>query len=163
MTAVVAMPADATAVYTRLSQLPVTLSIGTKAAFQNGSKYDHRFVNEIQMYLCDTHTTTGVSGEVMTIQTCADEDDKTWYCAWEGQMDGSGFHGRQMAFRTRERFWEAGTHVWQVNANSSGTNTDNTTWSGELSASTRVPQGVAMVTAAVDVLPIQDARAGVAV
>ena len=37
-------------------------------------------------------------------------------------------HGRQIVFRTTERFWEPGKHVWQLNANSSATNTNNTIW-----------------------------------
>ena len=160
MTAAVARPTDAMAVFTGLSQLPVTLSIGTQAAFKSGYKYDYRFVDEIQMYLCDSHTTTGVTGEVMAIQGATDPENQMWYVAWEGQMDGSDFRGRQMAFRTQERFWEPGTHVWQLNANNSGTNTDNTTWQGNMSAITKVPQGVDTVTAAVDVLHIPDARAG---
>ena len=163
MTAAVARPTDAMAVFTGLSQLPVTLSIGTQAAFKSGYKYDYRFVDEIQMYLCDSHTTTGVPGEVMAIQGATDPENQMWYVAWEGQMDGSDFRGRQMAFRTQERFWEDGTHQWQLNANSSSKNTDNTHWTGEMSTITKVPEGVHMVTAAVDVLPIEDAGIGGAV
>ena len=123
----------------------------------------YRFVEEAQMYVCDHQTSTGVPDEVMTIQAATDEDNKTWYCAWEGQMLNSRFHGRQIAFRTHERFWEDGTHQWQLNANSSSKNTDNTIWTGQMSAITKVPEGVHMVTAAVDVLPIEDAGIGGAV
>ena len=144
----------------RPTQLPATLSIGTKKAFAGGQAYHYRFDEGMCMYICDHQTTTNAPGEVMAIQGATDPENQMWYVAWEGQMDGSDFRGRQMAFRTQERFWEPGTHVWQLNANSSGTNTDNTTWQGNMSAITKVPQGVDTVTAAVDVLHIPDARAG---
>ena len=108
-----------------------------------------------------TKTTTGVDGEVMAIEVCEDEYGNTWYAASEGQLsqsgDGQRFHGRQMVFRTRAQFWEAGEHEWQMNANSSATNTDDSRWGDTLRAVTQVDEGVDVVTAAVGILEAADA------
>ena len=148
-------------VYSDPKELPVTLSIGTQRAFDGGYQYTYRFVREIQLYVCDQRTTTGVDGEVMAISISSDDDGNTWYAASEGQLsqsgDGQRFHGRQMVFRTRAQFWEAGEHEWQMNANSSATNTDDSSWGDTLRAVTQVDEGVDVVTAAVGILEAADA------
>ena len=144
-----------TVVYSDLKELPVTLSIGTQRAFDGGYQYTYRFVQEIQLYVCDQRTTTGVDGEVMAISISSDDDGNTWYVASEGQLSGSGdgqrFHGRQMVFRTRAQFWEAGEHEWQMNANCSATNMDDSAWGEILSAVTQVDEHSGVVTAAVGI------------
>ena len=60
------------------TQLPVTLSIGTRRAFDGGYAYHYRFVDELHMYVCDHQTTTNVPGEVMAIATGLDEHMTTW-------------------------------------------------------------------------------------
>ena len=81
---------------------------------------------------------------------------ETWYVASEGQLsrsgDGQRFHGRQMVFRTRDQFWEAGEHEWQMNANSSATNTDDSVWGKSMRAVTQVDENVDKVIAAVGIL-----------
>ena len=148
-------------VYSDPKELPATLSIGTQKAFGGGYEYKYRFVEEINMYVCDHQTTTNVPGEVMALQVGSDECGNTWYVASEGQLsplgDGQRFDGRQIAFRTRERFWEPGEHVWQLNANSSATNTNNTVWGDNMSALTKAPENVSVVSAAVGLLQIADA------
>ena len=145
-----------TVVYSDPKELPVTLSIGTQRAFDGGYQYTYRFVQEIQLYVCDQRTTTGVDGEVMAISISSDDDGKTWYVASEGQLsqsgDGQRFHGRQMVFRTQEEFWVAGEHKWQMNANSSATNTDDSVWGKSMSAVTQVDENVDKVIAAVGIL-----------
>ena len=143
-------------VYSDPKELPVTLSIGTQRAFDGGYQYTYRFVQEIQLYVCDQRTTTGVDGEVMAISISSDDDGNTWYAASEGQLsrsgDGQRFHGRQMVFRTRDQFWEAGEHEWQMNANGSATNTDDSVWGKSMSAVTQVDENVDKVIAAVGIL-----------
>ena len=106
--------------------------------------------------VCDQRTTTGVDGEVMAISISSDDDGNTWYVASEGQLsrsgDGQRFHGRQMVFRTRAQFWEAGEHEWQMNVNSSATNTDDSVWGKSMSAVTQVDENVDKVIAAVGIL-----------
>ncbi len=111
--------------------------------------------------MCDHQTTTSVDGEVMAISVGSDEYGSTWYAASEGQLsqmgDGQMFDGRKIAFRARERFWEPGSHEWQLNANSSATNTNNTVWGNSMDALTKVPEDVSVVSAAVGLLQIADA------
>ena len=137
------------------------MSIGTQKAFDEGYEYKYRFVEEISLYVCDDKTTTSVDGEVMAIEVGEDEYGNTWYAASEGQLsqsgDGQRFHGRQMVFRTRAQFWEAGEHEWQMNANSSATNTDDSRWGDTLRAVTQVDEGVDVVPAAVGILEAADA------
>ena len=144
-----------TVVYSDPKELPVTLSIGTQRAFDGGYQYTYRFVREIQLYVCDQRTTTGVDGEVMAISISSDDDGNTWYAASEGQLsqsgDGQRFHGRQMVFRTQEQFWLAGEHEWQMNANSSATNTDDSVWGRTMHAVTQVDEDVDVVIAAVGI------------
>ena len=106
--------------------------------------------------MCDQRTTTGVDGEVMAISISSDDDGTTWYVASEGQLsrsgDGQRFHGRQMVFRTRAQVWEAGEHEWQLNANSSATNTDDSRWGDTLRAVTQVDEDAGVVIAAVGIL-----------
>ena len=148
-------------VYSDPKELPATLSIGTQKAFEGGYEYKYRFVEEINLYVCDHQTTTSVDGEVMAISVGSDELGNTWYAASEGQLsqsgDGQRFHGRQIVFRTQEQFWEPGTHEWQLNANSSATNTNNTVWGDRMDALTKVPEDVSVVSAAVGLLQIADA------
>ena len=145
-----------TVVYSTPKELPAKLAIGTQKAFDEGYEYKYRFVEEISLYVCDDKTTTGVDGEVMAIEVCEDEYGNTWYAASEGQLsqsgDGQRFHGRQMVFRTRAQFWEAGEHEWQMNANSSATNTDDSVWGKSMSAVTQVDENVDKVIAAVGIL-----------
>ena len=132
------------------TQLPVTLSIGTRRAFDGGYAYHYRFVDEINMYVCDHQTTTNVPGEVMAIQVGVDEQGRNWYVAQEGELVvGQRFDARQFVFRTTERFWEPGSHEWQLNANSSSTNRDNSTWGDNTFAFTEVPENVDWIEAAV--------------
>ena len=144
-----------TVVYSDPVELPVTLTIGTQRAFDGGRQYTYHFMQEIQLYVCDK-TTTGVDGEVMAISISSDDDGKTWYVASEGQLsrsgDGQRFHGRQMVFRTRDQFWEAGEHEWQMNANSSATNTDDSVWGNSMRAVTKVDEDAGVVIAAVGIL-----------
>ena len=42
-------------------QLPVTLTIGTGKAFDEGYAYNYVFVDRIGMYVCDHQTTTKLS------------------------------------------------------------------------------------------------------
>ena len=147
--------------YSHPTQLPSTLSIGTEKAFAGGYEDNYRFVDEINMYVCDHQTTTSVDGEVMAISVGSDEYGNTWYAASEGQLsqsgDGQRFHGRQIVFRTQEQFWEPGSHEWQLNANSSATNTNNTVWGDRMDALRKVPENVGLVVAAVGMLQIADA------
>ena len=62
-----------------------------------------------------------------------------------------------MVFRTQEQFWVAGEHEWQLNANSSATNTNNTVWGDSMDALTKVPEDVSVVSAAVGLLRAADA------
>ena len=137
------------------------MSIGTQKAFDEGYEYKYRFVEEISLYVCDDKTTTSVDGEVMAIEVGEDEYGNTWYAASEGQLsqsgDGQRFHGRQIVFRTQEHFWEPGKHEWQLNANSSPTNTNNTVWGAYMDALTKVPEDVSLVSAAVGLLRAADA------
>ena len=48
-------------VYSDPKELPATLSIGTQKAFEGGYEYKYRFVEEINMYVCDHQTTTKLS------------------------------------------------------------------------------------------------------
>ena len=134
----------------------MTLSIGTQRAFDEGYQYKYRFVEEMQLYVCDERTTTRVDGEVMAISMGSDDHGNTWYAASEGQLsqsgDGQRFHGRQMVFRTRAQFWEAGEHEWQMNANSSATNTDDSVWGRSMNAVTQVDENMDRVIAAVGIL-----------
>ena len=132
------------------AQLPVTVSIGTGRVFDEGRAYHYRFVDELHMYVCDHQTTTNVPGEVMAIQVAVDEQGRTWYVAQEGVLvDGQRFEARQFVFRTTERFWEPGSHEWQLNANSSSANRDNSTWGDNMFAFTEVPENVDWIEAAV--------------
>ena len=144
-----------TVVYSDPVELPVTLTIGTQRAFDGGRQYTYHFMQEIQLYVCDK-TTTGVDGEVMAISISSDDDGTTWYAASEGRLsrsgDGQRFYGRQMVFRTRAQFWEAGEHEWQMNANCSATNMDDSAWGEILSAVTQVDEHSGVVTAAVGIL-----------
>ena len=148
-------------VYSDPKELPATLSIGTQKAFDEGYEYKYRFVEEINLYVCDDQTTTRVDGEVMAISIGSDEHGNTWYAASEGQLsqsgDGQRFHGRQIVFRTREQFWVPGTHEWQMNANSSATNTNNNIWGDSMQAVTKVAEDASMVFAAVGLLGAADA------
>ena len=148
-------------VYSTPTELPAKLAIGTQKAFDEGYEYKYRFVEEISLYVCDDKTTTNVDGEVMAIEVGEDEYGNTWYAASEGQLsqsgDGQRFHGRQIVFRTQEQFWEPGTHEWQLNANSSATNTNNTVWGDRMDALTKVPENVGLFPAAVGLLQIADA------
>ena len=140
------------------TELPVTLSIGTRRAFDAGRAYHYRFVDEINMYVCDHQTTTNVAGEVMALQVGVDEQGTTWYVAQEGALvDGQGFVARQIVFRTTERFWEPGRHEWQLNANSSSTNRDNSNWGDTTFAFTEVPENVGLIPAATGLLQMADA------
>ncbi len=133
-------------------QLPVTLTIGTGKAFDEGYAYNYVFVDRIGMYVCDHQTTTKVPGEVMAIATALDEQMTTWYVAQEGELvDGQRFEARQFVFRTTERFWEPGRHEWQLNANSSSTNRDKTmfAWGDAMFAFTEVPENVDVIPLAV--------------
>ena len=139
-------------VATNPAQLPRTLSIGTRRVFNEGSEYHYRFVDGINMYVCDHQTTTNVPGEVMAIQVAVDPQGTTWYVAQEGELvDGQRFSARQHVFRTTERFWEPGKHEWQLNANSSSTNRDllNSNWGDTMFALTEVPENVALILVAV--------------
>ena len=148
-------------VYSTPKELPAKLAIGTQKAFDEGYEYKYRFVEEIKLYVCDERTTTRVDGEVMAISMGSDEHGNTWYAASEGQLsqsgDGQRFHGRQIVFRTQEHFWEPGKHEWQLNANSSPTNTNNTVWGAYMDALTKVPEDVSLVSAAVGLLRAADA------
>ena len=134
----------------------MTLSIGPQRALAEGYQYTYRFVEELTLSVCDERTTTRVDGEVMAISISSDDDGNTWYVASEGKLsrsgDGQRFHGRQMVFRTRAQFWEAGEHEWQMNANSSATNTDDSVWGRSMSAVTQVDENVDKVIAAVGIL-----------
>ena len=92
----------------------------------------------------------------MAISISSDDDGNTWYAASEGQLsqsgDGQRFHGRQMVFRTQEQFWVAGEHEWQLNANSSATNTDDSVWGDSMRAVTKVEEHAGVVIAAVGIL-----------
>ena len=145
-------------VATNPAQLPTTLSIGTRRAFDGGYAYHYRFVDELHMYVCDHQTTTNVPGEVMGIQVAVDPQGLTWYVAQEGVVvDGQRFEARQYVFRTTGRFWEPGRHEWQLNANSSSTNRDNSNWGDTTFAFTEVPQNVGLIPAATGLLQIADA------
>ena len=94
----------------------------------------------------------------MALRVGHDEHGTTWYVAQEGVLvGGQGFEARQIVFRTTERFWEPGKHEWQLNANSSSTNRDNSIWGDTMFAITEVPENVAMIPAAVGLLQIADA------
>ena len=102
------------------------------------------------MYVCDHQTTTNVPGEVMAIATGLDEHMTTWYVAQEGVVvDGQRFEARQCVFRTTERFWEPGRHKWQLNANSSSTNSDNSAWGDTMLAWTEVPENADVISVTV--------------
>ena len=140
------------------TQLPVTLSIGTGRVFDEGRAYNYVYVDGINMYVCDHQTTTNVPGEVMAIATGLDEHMTTWYVAQEGVVvDGQRFEARQCVFRTTERFWEPGRHKWQLNANSSSTNSDDSIWSGTMFAWTEVPDNGDVISVTVG-LQFVDAR-----
>ena len=143
-------------VATNPAQLPRTLSIGTRRVFNEGSEYHYRFVDGINMYVCDHQTTTKVDGEVMAIQVGVDDQGQNWYVAQEGQLVDDQFVSRQFVFRTIGRFWEAGKHEWQLNPNSSATNRDNSTWGDSMFAFTQVPEDVEFVPAAVGLQRIPD-------
>ena len=139
------------------AQLPVTVSIGTGRVADEGRAYHYRFVDELHMYVCDHQTTTNVPGEVMAIQVGVDEQGRNWYVAQEGELVvGQRFDARQFVSRTTERFWEPGSHEWQLNPNSSATNRDNSTWGDSMFAFTQVPEDVEFVPAAVGLQRIPD-------
>ena len=142
----------------RPTELPATVSIGTKKAFAGGHAYHYCFVEEMCVYVCDHQTTTNVPGKVMALRVGHDAHGTTWYVAQEGVLvDGQEFQARQIVFRTTERFWEPGKHAWELNANSSSTNRDDSSWGGTMSAITKVPEDVLMITAAGGQLAIADA------
>ena len=131
------------------TQIPIALSIGTQRAFDGGYAYHYRWVDEISTYICDQQTTTNVDGEVMAIQI-GHEAGATWYVAAEGVLiNGQTFAARQLVFRTSERFWEPGRHLWQLNSRSSSTNRNNNSWDNTMHAYTQVPEHVDLVEAAV--------------
>ena len=137
---------------------PSTLSIGTKKAFAGGYEYNYRVADDINMYVCDHQTITNVPGEVLAIATGLDEHMTTWYVAQEGVViDGQRFEARRYVFRTTERFWEPGRHEWQLNVNSSSTNSDDSSWSGTMFAWTEVPDNVDVISVTVG-LQFVDAR-----
>ena len=139
------------------TQLPAAVSIGTRKAFDGGYAYHYRFVDEINAYVCDHQTTTNVVGKVMAIQI-GYELGRAWYIAQEGVLvDGQRFDDRQFVFRTTERFWEPGRHEWQLNANSSSTNRDNSTSGDNMFAFTEVPENVDLIQAAVGLQQTADA------
>jgi len=76
---------------------------------------------------------------------------------WRRWAMARGSMAAKWVFRTRERFWEPGSHEWQLNANSSATNTNNTVWGNSMDAFTKVPEDVSVVSAAVGLLQIADA------
>ena len=138
------------------TNLPMALSIGTKRALDGGYEYHYRFLDGINAYVCDHQTTTKVDGEVMAIQI-GYEAGTTWYIASEGVMvDGQTFAARQLVFRTSERFWEPGRHLWQLNSRSSSTNRNNSSWDNNMVAYTEVPENIEMVEAAVGLAEIAD-------
>ena len=47
--------------YSHPTELPSTLSIGTKKAFAGGYEYNYRVADDINMYVCDHQTTTKLS------------------------------------------------------------------------------------------------------
>ena len=68
-----------------------------------------------------------------------------WYVAVEGRSDAD-FEGRRPAFRTQEKFWTAGWHVWQVNQNNFGGPADwDTRDHSGLYAETKVPRDAGTV------------------
>ena len=137
------------------AQLPVALSICIGTACDEGRAYNYVFVDRMNMYVCDHQTTTSVPGEVMAICTGLDEHTTTWYVAQEGVVvDGQRFEVRQCVFRTTERFWEPGRHKWQVNANSSSINNDNSTWGDTMLAWTEVPENVDVISVTVGLQPV---------
>ena len=137
-------------------QLPTAFSIGTRRAFEQGYEYKYTWKDALGGYVCDHQTTTKVDGEVMAIQL-GYEAGTTWYIASEGVMvDGQAFAARQHVFRTSERFWEPGKHQWQLNARSSSTNRNNSSWDNNMVAYTEVPENIEMVEAAVGLAEIAD-------
>ena len=79
------------------------------------------------------------------------EDSATglWYVAVEGSLTRDASVGRRAAFRSREEFWSAGWHDWQVNRNNDSGEPDwDTQDDSQLSAESRVPPGT--VTVALD-------------
>ena len=142
----------------RPSQLPVSLSIGTRPASDEDHAYNYVYVDGINMYVCDHQTITNVPGEVLAVATGLDEHMTTWYVAQEGVViDGQRFEARRCVFRTTERFWEPGRHEWQLNVNSSSTNSDDSSWSGTMFAWTEVPDNVDVISVTVG-LQFVDAR-----
>ena len=78
------------------SQLPVSLSIGTRPASDEDHAYNYVYVDGINMYVCDHQTITNVPGEVLAIATGLDEHMTTWYVAQEGVViDGQRFEARR--------------------------------------------------------------------
>ena len=101
---------DATTVY------PHRIMIGTKRAFTNNYAYEYSFNEQIEAFICETTTDTGLPGEVLLIAS-TEMGDGVWFVAAEGRRESGVFTARQAVFRTQENFWEAGQHFWQVNQN----------------------------------------------
>ena len=123
---------------------PSEIHIGTRNFSLQGREYKYIFDERVDCYICGHQTTTSVPGEVLAIMLAGDSDASPWYAAAEGclevQPDGrASFRVRQPVFRTQERFWETGEHKWQLNSQSSPTNTSEI-WDGSMTAQTEVPQ-----------------------
>jgi hypothetical protein len=129
--------------------IPSEIHIGSRKSFRQGRQFKYIFDERINGYVCDHQTSSSVPGEVLAILLQDDSDASVWYVAVEGRLevvcdeddpDGRAcFLPRQDVFRTQERFWETGDHEWQVNSQSSSTNT-SVTWDGSMTARTEVPQ-----------------------
>ena len=114
------------------AELPREIHIGTPNFFRQGREYKYIFDDRIDCYVCSHQTTTGVPGEILAIMIADEPDGSVWYVAAEGTLqdapDGRHrFQARQGVFRTQDSFWQVGNHEWQLNPNSSATNTQ-TAW-----------------------------------
>ncbi len=88
-------PMDATTVY------PHRIMIGTKRAFANNYAYEYSFNEQIEAFICETTTDTGLPGEVLLIAS-TEMGDGVWFVAAEGRRESGVFTARQAVFRTQE-------------------------------------------------------------
>jgi hypothetical protein len=97
---------------------PRNIQIGTNKAFAQHTEYHYVWAVDDRRYVCNKTTRDGLEGENLVINYLPTHAGH-WYVATEGTFSAGVFHGRRQAFRTREQFYLAGFHNWQVNKESS--------------------------------------------
>jgi hypothetical protein len=97
---------------------PTRFQIGTRGAFKNDKQYEYLWDDRRGIFTCGKTTAAGLAGEILAMMV-EESPSGNWYVAVEGRSDAN-FEARRPAFRTQEKFWNAGWNEWQENQNDSG-------------------------------------------